>query len=612
MHFPSDRNEPDSRAESTIPPPNTSNHNLDISGFMNWARNAIDSQKIDIDRVSSTLTNIEGEMSLFRSFMDEVRNERKESQHFRANYEQDKRAIGKVSVDLKTLGHKVDNLGRQEEACGKSGESLRRDIEIIVSDMRKIYEEAMQVGEVKLALGQVARQVIALERTAEQTATNARTDEANKRRDTVLEDYKRNKVVEELKSQIQVFQNRLNMVEQAVRTIADQPPRAQPAQGPSSIRAQAKALPAQRTVPRVEIPVMKPNEPTQQRARDTRSSVFRSTVQQNNVQGEQADSSLKRKHFHLDKDENLVENNEDDRLDLPRKRGRSPHNVAATEKPRPAVVKSRQRLLSPTPDRLLSPTPDPDPEIIEISSAYTPTPPPAREEQITPTQNPEGGGSQLIDFRIPHQDQVTTTNTTRNGMGVRKVPLRRGSPTNHSHARPDANEVTIPNDPATNRPRRMSLRRTGSSSHLATSAQDSQDTLQMDAQCRLRAANGILLTRSGKVDGRSLRHKDVAKNETPLQQPKLRGGPAMTKSRASMPGNSIVPSIEPEEGFLANRIRNTRTFSSAMLPFGETRSADVGKHRCPICSATYAYAGGLSYVSALLPSLYSVPISIPF
>lgn len=617
MHFPSNGNDPGPRAESTIPPPSVSNNNPDVSRFMKWAQNAIDSQKIDIDRVSSTLTNIEGEMGLFRSFMDEVRHERKESQQFRANYDQEKRAIGKLAVDLKTLGSKVDNLGREEVARGKSGESLRRDIEIIVSDMRKIHEEATQVGEVKLALGRVARQVIALERTAEQTITNTGTGEANKARDAVLEDYQRNKVVEDLKSQIQGFQNRLNMVEQAVRAVANQPPYVQPAQRTSSIHAQAKALPAQRTTPRVEIPVMKPNESTQRTRSSTRSSVFRQAVQ-NNVPGDQSDSSLKRKHVHLNEDERLVQN-DDDQPAPPRKRGQPPHNAATTEKPGPALVESQQRLLSPTPDRLLSPTPDPEPaEIIEISSAYSPTPPPNQEEQISPKQNTEGNRNQPIEMpvlsksQVPRQDQVQIetisvySNTTRNGIGARKVPLRGGSPPNYNHLHPTVNGEPIKNGPSNNRPRRMSLRKTSSSSQLATSVRESEGTPRMDEHCRLRAANGILLTRSGQVDGRSLRHKDVAKNDTPLQQPKLPGGPSMTKGRASMPGNSVVPSVQPEEAFLANRIRNTRTFSSGMLPFGETRSADAEKHKCPVCSATYAYAGGLSYVSDFLPSLHDI------
>ncbi|CAG8953784.1 hypothetical protein HYFRA_00006675 [Hymenoscyphus fraxineus] len=637
MHLPSERLDDSSRAQSIVAAA-PSNPDPDISGFMRWAQSSIESQRKDIARISSAVNNIEGEMTMFRSFMAEVRNEQKESQKFRANYEQDKRAVGKVGVDLRTLGYRVDSLGRKEEARGISGQSLSRDIEIIVSDMRRLYEDVSQVGDLKRALTEMARQIVVLERKTDQPATEQTTTQTY-RENEPLDHLQRNKVVEELKRQIQGIHNRVSIVEHGVHTferlvpaqqerpteqeraqherqaqqerLAQQERQAQQQrlaqanestvptpkstihnqegvfQALQALEAAARTgkLPVQRTVPRVEIPPMKSKDPQQQTSRfETRNSTSESTTQHNHMaekQSEQSDNSLKRKKAHVDANSSIDQSVDDDQPVLPRKRGRPRRNPETTQKPTPARQERYQKPTSPTPDRLLSPTPDP--EIIEISSS--PPAAPAQQQLLTSAPHAQGLDRDLVHNPASdssgglQQGQTDTANNANHTNSTEKVPLREDPSINHNHT--PTNTTTIRNGKQS---RRMSLRRPGTSSHLDGSAQN-QGTPKFLELGKIRAANGLLLTSSGKIDGRSLRYKVISDGDGSSQ---LQGDISMKQRRTSMPANAKLPSME-----LRENVPESRKFSPALVPNDQT--AKTHKYQCPVCSATYDYAGGLSY-----------------
>ncbi|EHK98778.1 hypothetical protein M7I_5286 [Glarea lozoyensis 74030] len=82
------------------PPPNMEINQSGISSFEKWARNAIESQKNDLDRISETLKSLETEMSSFQIFMKDVRLEMQQSRKARNDFYEDRMVLRKLVQDL--------------------------------------------------------------------------------------------------------------------------------------------------------------------------------------------------------------------------------------------------------------------------------------------------------------------------------------------------------------------------------------------------------------------------------------------------------------------------------------------------------------------------------
>lgn len=132
---------------------------LDLSQFKSWARDAIKDQQKDIDRVSGTLLRIEAQMQAFRTFMEETRTELAASRDTQHNLIQDGEELTNVQLDLEKIHKKIETLENTEQARGKSGESIGRDIEIIVSDMQRISNKANEVDDLRNGLREVKNRI---------------------------------------------------------------------------------------------------------------------------------------------------------------------------------------------------------------------------------------------------------------------------------------------------------------------------------------------------------------------------------------------------------------------------------------------------------------------
>jgi hypothetical protein len=121
----------------------------DHAGFQIWAQDAIESHKGDINRISETLTSVQTEMSSFQTFMKDVRLEMQQSRKARENHQEDRNVLRQLQKDVFRIEDKLIEAGTFEEGESKSGESLRRDIDIVISDLQRVMDKACEVDDVK-------------------------------------------------------------------------------------------------------------------------------------------------------------------------------------------------------------------------------------------------------------------------------------------------------------------------------------------------------------------------------------------------------------------------------------------------------------------------------
>jgi hypothetical protein len=490
-------------AFDSMPPPSISRSSVpDYSEFKAWAQEVIGNQQRDIDRVSNTLHHIEGEMQTFRDFMTEVRLELAANLEPRQNLLQDRDDLIKVSGELRKLQNHVEAMDNAE-VRGISGESLSRDIEIIISDMLQVSEKAHEVDGLKAEFQQLKSQVAGI---AESTNPAPISNE-----------------IEDLRLELRTLQSRLKLAEEAVdqgpppptvptvpeavsekpspmtstilNTIPkNSPPITSTVPGAISKTAPLKVtraiLQAEKRHPRVEIPVrrehLKPQggqdlqveQEIQARSETDRveSPVLPIEVPEDIPQ----DSSSKRKHNEFE--QSSVNPNEPISEPVPpRKRRKISQKSQIDISLRNTENEPHVRFQSPRR------------EVIEI---------PSFEREASPI---------LGDY---------TENYAMDDVDVDYQPASK---------RTLQSTATLSSNTSEGRPKRQSLRRTASMSNLSTQASATLDDLP-DLEPRKprrrpslnivhkRDAEGNIIKPSGEVDKRSLRFKNAEKrDEIPIR-----------------------------------------------------------------------------------------------
>lgn len=155
-----------SPAPSAVPSTTIKNPVPGFPEFQVWAQDAIDRQQRDIDRISTAMSSIEDKMQQFSDFMRDVCAELKEHQRLQQVDNIDREVLADLQVDISNLNKKADKIER-ENLRSKSGVSLSRDIEIIISDMVTVSDKANEIDDVKIGLQEVRSQI----KTIKQLAT---------------------------------------------------------------------------------------------------------------------------------------------------------------------------------------------------------------------------------------------------------------------------------------------------------------------------------------------------------------------------------------------------------------------------------------------------------
>ncbi|EPE36403.1 hypothetical protein GLAREA_05741 [Glarea lozoyensis ATCC 20868] len=179
------------------PPPNMEINQSGISSFEKWARNAIESQKNDLDRISETLKSLETEMSSFQIFMKDVRLEMQQSRKARNDFYEDRMVLRKLVQDVSSLESRLKIVGTLTEERSKSGESVRRDIDILISDLQQVMNKAYEVDDVKNGLLQFYNRLASCEESTAQVM-------AKLPHDLDVSDIKRQ--LERFQAQIEIFE----------------------------------------------------------------------------------------------------------------------------------------------------------------------------------------------------------------------------------------------------------------------------------------------------------------------------------------------------------------------------------------------------------------------
>ena len=504
---------------SMPPPPSKMKSTPDFSEFKAWAQDAISNQQKDIDRVSGTLLHIEGEMQMFKKFMKEVRTELATGREFHQNQIQDRDGLVKVSGELGQLQTQVNSM--DQEFRGKSGGSLSRDIEIIISDMLQVSEKANEVDGLKADVEQLKTNVKGVEDVVQVGQIPSEVDN--------------------LRLELQALKSRLESVQEAVNQAPSPPTSTQQASisnRPLSERIQGRSQAGKR-LSRVEIHV----RPSEQPINPT-TNLETPTPAQEDFEDGLPNPSLKRKYGNIEKSSVAPADQETEEPSLPTKRRR------VTRKSE--IENSSQTVENGSGSsgvRFQSP----GPEIIEILSS-------------------ERGSSPILG----EHTETGGINSATDNPQVDKQP--------HSKATPDDATNSASNAPR-GRPRRESLRKTASMNNLATPStvplQDPAALEMANSRRQSRDSRGVLITSSGKVDGRSLRRSRVShsnkENETPVQTDQD------TDNGADQQPSERIQKANPES---ARGLRRTR--SNPKL-----QSAGLKKDR----------AGGEPSQDAILPSI---------
>jgi hypothetical protein len=402
---------------SMPPPPNKMKFAPDFSEFKSWAQEAISNQQKDIDRVSGTLLHIEGEMQTFRNFMEEVRTELATGREFHQNQIQDRDSLVKVSGEMRQLQTRVKAM--DEDLRGKSGESLSRDIEIIISDMLQISEKAHEVDGLKVEVQQLKTQVKGVE--------------------DVVQVGRIPNEVDSLKLELHAMKSRLEFVQEAVDQAPPPPTSTQQAavsNKPVSESTRGRSQPKKR-LPRVEIHVGPPEqsraleaqEKSATHATNSTTHLESATPVPEDLKDGPHDPSLKRKHGDIEKSSPAPADQETEEPTLPTKRrrvSREPEIKNSSQTVENGSGSSRVRFQSP------------GPEIIEIDSSER--------------------GSSPSPILGEHKETGDFTSADDNAEVDKQRPpnITLNDATNSASKAPRG------------RPRRESLRRTASMNNLAT------------------------------------------------------------------------------------------------------------------------------------------------
>jgi hypothetical protein len=460
-------------AFGSMPPPSVNRNPVpDYSEFKAWAEDVIGNQQKDIDRVSNTLHHIEGEMQTFRDFMTEVRMELAANLEPQQNMLQDRDNLVKVSGDLRRLQNHVEAMDAQE-ARGKSGESLGRDIEIIISDMLQVSEKAHEVDGLKADIEQLKDVVVGIAELSQPVPASTEIDD--------------------LKLELRALQSRLKSAEEAIKqgptppTISKMPSTISKKPPSKATRASSRAG---KRHPRVEIPVRREHlqalgghdlqvEPEVQ----IRSDTVRAEPLILPIEGPEnipQDSSLKRKHNELEQ-----------------------ASVAPEEiLPQTAPPRKRRRVSQKSQIEISARTAENEPHVRFQSS---------KREVIEIPSSDRGASPMIGDY---------TENYAMDDVDVDYQP---------SSKRFQQSAVILPSSLSEGRPKRQSVRRTASMSNLSTQAPvplDGLPNLEPPKPrrrpslniVRKRDADGNIIRVSGEVDKRSLRFKNAEKrDETPVR-----------------------------------------------------------------------------------------------
>ncbi|KAG9238266.1 hypothetical protein BJ875DRAFT_63307 [Amylocarpus encephaloides] len=268
-----------------------------LSEFKTWARNAVDSQRRDIERISRTLETVQSEMGSFGNFMEEVRNELKESRQNRENEIRERQALSKL----------VDELSQQlqmiEELNGMGAESSQKNLEGLLLGMQKVGNE---VNILKFGLLEIPGTVKSF---VEATIT---------RRIQGLADAT-DEQLDSLDRQLDSIQTRLDHVSQNVDTVPG------PVPVPNETRTEAFSRARTHNLrPCVEIPLKRLAPLDQQASRRVSRAEQHDNSDSEEVQLKDQNVGTKRKVGQLAR--SAVEDSDHD---LPIKRSRGPQHVVS-------------------------------------------------------------------------------------------------------------------------------------------------------------------------------------------------------------------------------------------------------------------------------------------
>ncbi|KAH6670463.1 hypothetical protein B0J14DRAFT_565224 [Halenospora varia] len=434
----------ESAANGSILPP-TNQPSFDLSSFKSWTQDSINTQQKDIDRVSGALNRIEVEMQVFREFIKETRMELKKNEQFQISQDVDRNAVGQIKTEVEELAQKVHDLGQQGEQRGMSGVSLSKDIEIIISDMVKVYDKAYEVEDVKEDLRDVKNQLRVAHDVATQNSADLR---ANNIAETEVND---------LRDEVKELKTRLKFVEHAVQT-------ALPAYSGGG-SSQQSLNQSEKRVPRVEI-LVSDGEATWPR-RNSHSLRSPATVSKKHFSaaGIRADESfqpLKRKHQDTEDTPLIAQGGDTSEASLPIKK----RKVSGVEVARPSSRQDNTRLKAPRR------------EVIEILSS-------------------EHGGSPDLD--APKEANKLNNTKIRNNLAS-KVALNDTDPSRTNLPERRTRRASL------RRVVSINGLTTSAATEPEAFPVPKPRRRQSDAfDARRRDSNGLLLTPAGKVDGRSLR-----------------------------------------------------------------------------------------------------------
>jgi hypothetical protein len=141
-----------SQMRDTRPPATLESKQSDIFESPFWARDTIESQKGDINRISETLRTVQREMSSFQTFMNDVRLEMQQGRKARESYQEDRNVLRKLVQDVNRLEQKVMEKDNPAEGESNTVESLRQDMDVVISDLQRIMDKACEVDDVKEGL----------------------------------------------------------------------------------------------------------------------------------------------------------------------------------------------------------------------------------------------------------------------------------------------------------------------------------------------------------------------------------------------------------------------------------------------------------------------------
>lgn len=579
-------------SSGSMPPPSSRVKSTpDFSEFKAWAQDAISTQKMDIDRVSGTLIHIEEEMQTFRSFMKEVRTELATGRESHQKLIQDQDGLAKVSGKLGQLQTQVTSM--DQEFRGKSGESLSRDIEIIISDMLQVSKKANEVDDLKMEVHQLNSQVKGIEDVVQVTQVPSE--------------------VENLRIELQILKSRLESIEGVVNQAPPPKPTRQPASSEESLSQSTQGRPQiAKRFPRVEIHVKPPEQPSN----PITNPKSRAPTSEDLEDGPH-NPYLKRKYGDIEKS-SAPADQEAEEPSLPTKRRRVSRKSVLqkfSQNVEHASGSSRVHFKSP------------GPEVIEILSSERGSSP--RLGEAT-----ESGGinSARENPRVNKQQplKATLNDASNSDAKAPQGKSRKGSVRRTA----SMNSLVTPSTVA---------------------VQDAIGSESVPFNLHSRDSQGALITTSGKVDRRSLRYKtshsnkenkipvqgdqdmnrgvvqqDVSENQASERIHKAHSASAGLKRTRSTPNlrpsgvtkdlasgepsaDAPLPSIERDEldRIQAEKASEAQTVEQTSSKSAAAKPTKEKPYRCESCGNGYTTASWLKQVSALLyvGNLTNIPIA---